>query len=131
MTMLGHIKQLFTYSHRLDRLRFHDWISLHDKYRSILLDLIFRGLRELKKDIAIAFMDSTIDLNKRIQCANPLYRSLKCLFIFFATTTTTLLSYTRPWTATFFDVFRLICISWIWIKQSPWGFHRIRPDTRS
>ena len=41
--------------------------------RSILLDLIFRELRELKKDIAIAFMDATIDLNKRIQCANPLY----------------------------------------------------------
>ena len=58
-----------------------------------------------------------------MKCANLLYRSQKCLFIFFATTTT-LLSYTRPWTATFFDVFRLICISWIWIKQSLWSFHR-------
>ena len=58
-----------------------------------------------------------------MKCANPLYRSQMCLFIFFATTTT-LLSYTHPWTATFFDVFRLICISWIWIKQSLWGFHR-------
>ena len=80
------------------------------------------------KNIAIPFMDATIDLNKGIQCANPLYRSLKCLFIFFATTTT-LSNYTRPWTATFFDVFMLISISWIWIKQSPCGFHRIRPDS--
>ena len=37
-------------------------ISLHDKYRSILLDLIFR---ELKKDIDVAFMDATIDLKKK------------------------------------------------------------------
>ena len=46
MAVLGHIKQLFTFSHRLHRLRNHDLISLHDKYRSILLDLIFRELRE-------------------------------------------------------------------------------------
>ena len=37
------------------------------------------------------------------QCANNLYRSLKCLFIVFATTAT--LSYTCPWTATITDVF--------------------------
>ena len=29
-----------------------------------------------------------LDLNKRIQCTNPLYRSLKCFLIFFATNTT-------------------------------------------
>ena len=55
-------------------------------------------------------MDAAIFLNKRIQCANTLYRSLKCLFIVFIATTTTLLSYTRPWTATFFNVFMLISI---------------------
>ena len=37
------------------------------------LDLIFHELRKLKKDLAIAFMDATIDLNKRIQFANSLY----------------------------------------------------------
>ena len=60
----------------------------------LYFDLIFRELRKLKK--TIVFMDATIDLNKIIQCANH------C---------TTLLSYTRPWTAIFFDVFMLISIS--------------------
>ena len=66
MAMLGYIKQLFTLLISLDRLKYHELISLHDKNRSSLLDLIFRELRELKKNIAIAFMDATIDLNKRI-----------------------------------------------------------------
>ena len=65
-------------------------VSFHDKCRSILLDFMFRELRELQKDIAFAFTDATIDLNKRIQCANPLYRSLKCLFVFFSITATLL-----------------------------------------
>ena len=42
-------------------------------YGSILLDLIFRGLRELKKDIAIAFIDATIDLNKQKYNVQILY----------------------------------------------------------
>ena len=49
MAMLGHIKQLFITLHRLDRLRFHDLISLHDTYRSFLLDLIFRELEKKRK----------------------------------------------------------------------------------
>ena len=50
-------------------------ISLHDEYKSILLDFLFCELHE-PKETAIAFMEATTDLNKRIQCANPLYRSL-------------------------------------------------------
>ena len=38
-------------------------------------------------------MDATINSNKRIKCANHLHRSLMCLFIVFATTTTLLKLY--------------------------------------
>ena len=99
----------------------------HDNNRTVLLDLICYEHHEQWNIIFNNHACFFYSFNKRIQCGDPYIDHQSASFIFSATISTSS-SNTYPWTASFFMGFTLISISWIRIKQSPWGFHRIRTD---
>ena len=132
IAMLDHNKATFHhFAHWLDQLRYHDF-NITSRQVQIYFNWFNISWSSWTKKRQSYYIHGRYYRSEQNNTVCKSFISIiKVPFFIFFMTPTTLSSYTRPWTVTFFDVSMLISISWIWIKQSPCGFNRIRPDTQS